>query len=268
MALTTTGLPVHGARSVDDCIFQACGFLALLQTRFVWPCISKFQRIGGSKILFRGLNAVFIEQQRKARARIDAEMRIAFWTNVEVLLKVFLPDDLAATFALDPEPFRADAFFAPTPANSFDSLLNHAKDGLAQPFLILNAALRQDAFFIGVLNLLHFGDRIGQFNDCRMRVAARQDYVNQLGFTLQRLRHLRRIEHAIADGVVDFIQHRPNPTCRTDGCVAPQPRLASTILMSSGSGFRPAHFHKAAAHLLHDEVVAKRLDGIQFTVMP
>jgi len=39
-------------------------------------------------------------------------MRIALGADVEVVLKFLLPDDLAATLALDPEPFSAYAFFA------------------------------------------------------------------------------------------------------------------------------------------------------------
>ena len=65
--------------------------------------------------------------------RIDAEMRVALGTDVEVLLKVFLPDDLAATFALYPKPFRTDALFVRRLQAHSILFLNHAKDGLAFP---------------------------------------------------------------------------------------------------------------------------------------
>src|SRR5512141_2550602 len=40
--------------------------------------------------------------------------------------------------------------------------------------LVLDAALRQNAFLVGVLYFAHLGDGIRQINNCRVRVASRQ----------------------------------------------------------------------------------------------
>src|ERR1700680_507891 len=78
---------------------------------------------------------------------------------------------------------------------SLDSLLNHAK---VLPFLVLNTPLREHAFFVGVLYLLHLRDRIGQLNDCRMCVAARQDHMHLFRLLLEPFRNLGRIKHTVA----------------------------------------------------------------------
>jgi hypothetical protein len=44
----------------------------------------------------------------QAGGRVDLEVKFALRANLQVVLQGFAPDDLAATVALQPQPFRAD----------------------------------------------------------------------------------------------------------------------------------------------------------------
>src|SRR5215813_11695169 len=100
-----------------------------------------------------------------------------------------------------------------------------------------------------------------------MGVAPRQDYVDLLRLMLKRINDLRRIEHAVTDGVVDLIQNHEIPICGKDGRSGFGPGLlyhANVFRI----GFSAAHFHETAAHLLHHEVVAECLHRIELAIVP
>ncbi len=61
---------------------------------------------------------------------------------------------------------------------------------------ILDPALREDAFLVGVLYFAHFRHSIGELHEQRMGVAAGQDYVHHLRLGFQSLCHDLRIEHS------------------------------------------------------------------------
>src|SRR5208282_743961 len=108
--------------------------------------------------------------------------------------------------------------FSPEVSNSPDCRLNQAirevvsgqwsvvSGGLYWPLitdhrpLVFDSSLRHHAFLVGVLYLPHFRHRIGQFDNCRMRVPSGQDHVHHLRLLFQRLHHFRRVQHAVADG--------------------------------------------------------------------
>ena len=82
---------------------------------------------------------------------------------------------------------------------------------LFQQLSVLDSSLRHHALFVGVLYLAHFCHGVGDFQDCRVRISARQDYVYHLRFPLQAFDDLRRIKHAVADGVVNLVQNDKVP---------------------------------------------------------
>src|SRR5438094_10647936 len=79
---------------------------------------------------------------------------------------------------------------------------------------ILNSSLRHHALLVGMLHLAHFGDGIRKFNNCRMRVAPRQDHMHHFWLLLQLLGNLGRIEHVVADGVINLMQYDEVPMTR------------------------------------------------------
>src|SRR6478672_4437531 len=125
-------------------------------------------------------------------------------------------------------------------------------DGLS----VLDPFLRHDTLFIGVLDLAHLGHRVGDLDNCRMGIPPGQDNVHHLGFAFQSLHHLGGIEHAVTDGVIDLIQDNQVPGAGMDclGSFHPGLFYHADIL---GIGLFGPNFHEAAAHLLHDELIAK-----------
>src|SRR6201987_2251842 len=91
------------------------------------------------------------------------------------------------------------------------------------PLLILNALLCQDSLFVGVLDLAHFGDSVGQLDNCRVGVPARQYNMHHLRLVLEAGGDSGGIEHAIADGIVDFVQNHEIPVAGLDGLFGLQP---------------------------------------------
>ena len=53
-----------------------------------------------------------VEQHAQARAGVDPEVKLALGAALKVLVEGFFPDDLAAAFALQPQAFGTEAFFA------------------------------------------------------------------------------------------------------------------------------------------------------------
>ena len=80
--------------------------------------VHELERIGGGQVNIENAVAtvVFqihvIQQQRQPGARVNAKVALAFGANVEILVEIFLPDDLAAAIALHPQAFGADFFLA------------------------------------------------------------------------------------------------------------------------------------------------------------
>src|ERR1700740_1261685 len=100
-----------------------------------------------------------------------------------------------------------------------------------------------------------------------MSVPARQDNMHHFGFVAKTLDYLDRIEHAIADGIVDFVEDDQVPGPRLDRLLGFRPRFFDHAHIF-GIGLLCAYFHEAATHLLHHELVAESLDGIEFPVVP
>ena len=73
------------------------------------------------------------------------------------------------------------------------------------------------------------------------------------------------VKHAVANGVVDLVQHHHVPVAGVYGLARFFPGLfdqANVFRVGLGA----ADLHEAAAHLLEDEIGTERLDGIELTV--
>ena len=106
------GLAVQFAAGVDDGVVQSGVGDRLLQAIGVGLQVGEFQRIGGDQVAVFGLVLAVVEQVSEAGAGVDAEVAVALGADVEVLVEVLLPDDLAALVALDPEALGLDALLA------------------------------------------------------------------------------------------------------------------------------------------------------------
>ena len=76
-----------------------------------------------------------------------------------------------------------------------------------------------------MLDLAHFSDEIGQLDELRMRVASRANHVDAFGPRRQRRHHFLRIQHFIADHVIDLIQDYEIIPPAVDLCAAKFPGL-------------------------------------------
>src|SRR5580698_8144367 len=133
--------------------------------------------------------------------------------------------------------------------------------------LVFNSSLRHHAFFISMLYLAHLRHGIGNLDNRRMRIPSRQDDMHHLWLVLQRFRHFYRIEHSVANGVIDFVEHHQIPFARLDCLLCFGPGLFDHPYIFR-IGLLGADFYEAAPHLLHDEFVAESLDRVQLPVMP
>src|SRR5690242_17154154 len=100
-----------------------------------------------------------------------------------------------------------------------------------------------------------------------MRVASRQDDMHHFRLALQRSYDFGGIEHAIADRVVDLVANNQNPIAALYCAFALEPSDLDHADVF-GIGLLSANLYEAAAHLPHNELVAKGLHGIEFAVMP
>ena len=112
-------LPLHGAdihapavqrsRGRKQRIGELRGFLGRGQLGAIG--FVQAERVGGrhSGVEFF---KVAVEQHAQARAGVDPKVKLALGAALEVLVQGFFPDDLAAAFALQPQAFGAEAFFA------------------------------------------------------------------------------------------------------------------------------------------------------------
>src|SRR5579864_7696385 len=71
--------------------------------------------------------------------------------------------------------------------------------------LIVYPALGENAFRVGMFDFAHLGYEIGEFRNFRMSVASGANHVQAFGAASQLRRNLFRIEHFVADHVVDFV---------------------------------------------------------------
>ena len=111
LALDLTA-PVVGARAdlalgVDDGVRQAGVGAGLFEARGIGFEVDEFERVGGDQVAVEGFELVVVEEQAEAGTRVDPEMFVALWADVEVVLEIFFPDDLATVVTLHPETFGA-----------------------------------------------------------------------------------------------------------------------------------------------------------------
>src|SRR5580700_7645349 len=134
-------------------------------------------------------------------------------------------------------------------------------------YSVLDSPLRHHALLIRMLYLSHLRHRVGDLDNCGVCVPSRQDDMHHFWFPLQALDHLARVEHAVTDRIIDLIEHHQVPLARLDRLLALGPCLFHHLHIFQVRLFG-AHLHKTPAHLLHHELIPKRLNGIQFPVMP
>ena len=102
----------------DDGFRQTRRVLGLLDSLRIGLAVNELERVSGNQIDIENAVAavVFqihvIQQQRQPGARVNAEVALALGADVEILVEIFLPDDLAAAIALHPQAFGADFFLA------------------------------------------------------------------------------------------------------------------------------------------------------------
>src|SRR5215831_1294207 len=180
-------------------------------------------------------------------------------------------------------------FFSPEVSNSPDWRLNHVivivessncrtdelnsssyfvnPKNLTIQKLVLDSPLCHHALFVGVLYLAHLRYRVGKFDNCRMGVAPRQDNMHHVRFLLEAFHDFARVEHPVADGVVDFVKNDQIPVAGLDCLFRFSPSCLHHLHIFGIWLFGP-DLNEATAHLLHHELVAKSLNRIQFTVVP
>ena len=90
------GAAVEFAVRVDDGVVEAGVVLRLLEARGVGLEVDELQRVGGDEVGVEDFVLVVVEKLGQAGARVDAEVLVALGADVEVVLEIFFPDDLAA----------------------------------------------------------------------------------------------------------------------------------------------------------------------------
>ncbi len=103
---------VQFAFGVDDGVGEFGVGLGPLEAGGIGFQVDEFQGIGGDQVVVEDVVLIVVEQLGEAAARVDAKMLVALGTNVEVVFKVFFPDDLAAAVTLHPQAFGANFLFA------------------------------------------------------------------------------------------------------------------------------------------------------------
>ena len=66
------------------------------------------QRVGGCQIRVKLFVDTIVKQRAEARARVDPVMKFAPRAHLQVFVERFLPNDLPAAFALQPEALGAN----------------------------------------------------------------------------------------------------------------------------------------------------------------
>src|SRR5229473_6623289 len=133
---------------------------------------------------------------------------------------------------------------------------------------VIDSPLRQYTLRIRVFHLAHLRHQVRQFHQLGMRIPARADNVHALRPLPQRLHHLVRVQHLVADGVVDFIQHHQIVLAAINRVASRAPALLRHLDVFR-IRLRPAHFHEASPHRPNLKlIVAQHLGRIQFPVVP
>jgi len=114
--------------------------------------------------------------------------------------------------------------------------------------LELDFAPGEDSFLVGVLDLAHLGDGVGEFDEKWVGVAAGEDDVDAFGFLPEDVGDLFGREHVVADGVVDLVEDDEVPIAGEDGGSGFAPRLFDETEVF-GVGLGSSDLDEAAAHL-------------------
>src|SRR5271156_1840871 len=72
--------------------------------------------------------------------------------------------------------------------------------------LIVNSPLRQNSFGVRMLDFAHFGDEVGSFDEFGVRVTSGTNYMDAFGTRDERFDHAIRVEHLVADHVINFVE--------------------------------------------------------------
>src|SRR5579883_2705058 len=130
------------------------------------------------------------------------------------------------------------------------SMASHRKKSrLAAPAAasIVYPTLRQNALRVRMLHFLHLGDQIRQFQQLRMRVPPRTDHVNALGPVPQGLHHRLRVEHLVANRVIDFVENNQIISAAVNRGSPSLPAFLRQLDVL-WIRFRSANLHESAAH--------------------
>src|SRR3984885_771209 len=114
----------------------------------------------------------------------------------------------------------------------------------------------------------HLRHQVGGFNQLRVRVAAGSDYVRAFWSLGPRVDYLFRVEHLVADHVIDFVEHDEIVLFAVDLLAAELPGLLAHAEVLR-IGFRSANLHKSAAHGANLElIVTEHFRGVELAIVP
>ena len=134
--------------------------------------------------------------------------------------------------------------------------------------LIVYTTLGQNSLCVGVFDLFHLGDEVGELDELGVSVSAGADDVDILRSGAEALDDLIGVEHFIADDVIDFVEDDEVVGAAVDGVAAGGPALVRHLDVFRIS-FGAADFDEAATHRPDFElVVAEHFGGVEFAVMP
>jgi len=86
--------------------------LRTLEPIRIWLEIDEFQGVGGTELIAESFVFAIVEEIRETGAGIDAKVLAALRANIQVLFKIFFPNDLTAALTLHPQAFGANFLFA------------------------------------------------------------------------------------------------------------------------------------------------------------
>src|SRR3989441_3772785 len=254
----------------DDGVAHAELLLRLFEARHIGLGVHKPERVGGSQVCVV-LEPPAVEQQLEPPRGAQLEVMLALGTYLPVVLQVFLPDDGAAGVALDPQTLGAhaaligwrrllDRLFLSFEPSHFQKLEVRCS--------IVNASLGQNTLRIRGLDLAPLGNQVRQFHQLGIGIAAGADHVHALGTFGQGLDHFFRVEHTVADDVVDFIEHHEIVLPAVDLRAAELPGLLAEPEVFR-VGFRASDLDEAAAHRTNLHlIVAQHFRRVEFAIMP
>src|SRR5947199_5325435 len=86
--------------------------------------------------------------------------------------------------------------------------------------LIINPPLSQYTLGVRVFHLAHLRNQVGHLDQLGMSVAAGANHVDAFWPALERFHNLVRVEHFVADGVIDFVEDH-QIVLAAENCFAP-----------------------------------------------